>query len=77
MDESLGDLMTAELAIYWDIGMNNRKSPKRKDYVYNIPVAAAALFVAGVIPNAPRQELRLQYIDNIATGLTQLYKQFH
>jgi hypothetical protein len=77
MEDSLGELMTAELSIYWALDGKDRRSPKRKDYTYNIPVAAAVVFLADTLPHGPPLDTRLHYIDDCASGLVTLLKQFH
>jgi hypothetical protein len=76
MQESLGDLMTMELAVYWALDDKRRESTPRKQHLSNLHVAAVALFIrAGQTPQ--ERITRTEYVDDAGDGLTRIYDQFH
>jgi hypothetical protein len=79
MADTLLDLITLELAIYWGLNGKTRSGEVRKEHGYHVPMGAIKLFTkykltADHTSSASLEAQRLLYADSSFNGLVRLYQ---
>jgi hypothetical protein len=80
-EDTLHELMTLELAVYWSLGIAPRTGPPQTDENYRVPRGAASVFLMHVFPGDADGTIitlrdRRAYVDEYSHKLITLHDTF-
>jgi hypothetical protein len=81
MSDTLGDLVTIEIALYWGLNGKTRVGAPRGDHIYHVPMGAVNLFIDYTFPVDPNNQrcpmgIRKGLVEDTSTEFVKMYKQF-